>query len=78
MVNFIQTHPNYCFIIFFTPFINDHANGFETQGWRWHKWGEYIGKHTPQYEYLSDEKGIDYVLTWDIVIVENDPASQHQ
>lgn len=78
LVNFIQTHPNYCFVIFFTPFINDHTNGFETQGWCWHKWGEYIGKHTPQYEYLSDEKGIDYVLTWDLVVVEDDVVSQHQ
>jgi hypothetical protein len=24
-------------------------------GWRWHKWGEYIGEKSPQYEYLYDE-----------------------
>ena len=24
-------------------------------GWRWHKWGEYIGTKEPQYEYLYDE-----------------------
>lgn len=24
-------------------------------GWRWHKWGSYIGVHEPQYEYLYDE-----------------------
>jgi hypothetical protein len=24
-------------------------------GWRWHKWGEYIGTKTPQYEYIYDE-----------------------
>ncbi len=24
-------------------------------GWRWHKWGEYIGVKTPQCEYLYDE-----------------------
>lgn len=24
-------------------------------GWRWHKWGEYIGDLDPQYEYLYDE-----------------------
>lgn len=78
LVNFIQMHPNYQFVIFFSPFINDHTNGFETQGWRWHKWGEYIGKHIPCYEYLSDEKGIDYVLTWKLAIVEDDPSAQHQ
>lgn len=78
LVNFIQMHPNYRFVILFTPFINDHTNGFETQGWRWHKWGEYIGKHTPCCEYLSDEKGIDYVLTWKLAIVEDDSSSKHQ
>lgn len=24
-------------------------------GWRWHKWGEYIGTKQPRYEYLYDE-----------------------
>jgi hypothetical protein len=24
-------------------------------GWRWHKWGQYIGIKKPQYEYLYDE-----------------------
>lgn len=24
-------------------------------GWRWHKWGEYIGTKNPQHEYLYDE-----------------------
>ena len=27
----------------------------ESGGWRWHKWGEYIGTKTPQCEYLYDE-----------------------
>lgn len=24
-------------------------------GWRWHKWGEYIGEKSPQHEYIYDE-----------------------
>lgn len=24
-------------------------------GWRWHKWGKYIGVKNPQYEYIYDE-----------------------
>ena len=24
-------------------------------GWRWHKWGEYIGDKTPECEYIVDE-----------------------
>lgn len=35
-------------------------------GWRWHKWGPYIGKHDPQHEYLHDEQGIDAVLVYHI------------
>jgi len=34
-------------------------------GWRWHKWGEYIGDYTPQHEYLYDET-IDGVLIYHI------------
>jgi hypothetical protein len=28
----------------------------EQGGWRWHKWGEYIGEGEPTTEYLSDEE----------------------
>ena len=31
------------------------ANQPSDGGWRWHKWGEYIGEKEPQYEYLYDE-----------------------
>lgn len=27
----------------------------EEHGWRWHKWGPYIGEKSPQREYLRDE-----------------------
>lgn len=35
-------------------------------GWRWHKWGEYIGKHTPQCEYLYAEPIIEKVYIFNI------------
>jgi hypothetical protein len=35
-------------------------------GWRWHKWGEYIGTHEPECEYLYDEVGIDAVYVFHI------------
>jgi hypothetical protein len=35
-------------------------------GWRWHKWGPYIGRHEPQYEYLYDEKGIEEVFVYHV------------
>jgi hypothetical protein len=28
-------------------------------GWRWHKWGPYVGDGEPTAEYLDDEKGFD-------------------
>lgn len=40
------------------------------QGFRWHKNGEYIGKHNVECEYLNDEVGIDYVMAWDLYLIE--------
>ena len=39
-------------------------------GFRWHKNGEYIGKHDVQCEYLNDEVGIDYVMQWSLYLIE--------
>lgn len=39
----------------------------EWGGWRWHKWGEYIGELNPQCEYLYDEKfgeDFEYVICY--------------
>lgn len=38
-------------------------------GWRWHKWGTYIGDQDPQYEYLADEPDIDEVLLFEFIEV---------
>lgn len=35
-------------------------------GWRWHKWGEYIGAKSPKCEYLNDEPEIDKVICFSI------------
>lgn len=35
-------------------------------GWRWHKWGRYIGKQNPQHEYLYDDTHIDEVYCYHI------------
>lgn len=40
------------------------ADQYPTGGWRWHKWGEYIGTQNPQYEYLYDEPDIEEVYTF--------------
>lgn len=58
----LTEHPDAVYVIRFTPIFNHH-NG-TSGGWRWHKWGRYLGKHTPKYEYLDEETNIDYVLVW--------------
>lgn len=35
-------------------------------GWRWHKWGPYIGNQDPQCEYLADEPKIQEVYVFHI------------
>lgn len=56
------------FIITMTPIFREDQP--EYGGWRWHKWGQYIGDFEPQCEYLYDEKGIDYVWVFTILEVE--------
>lgn len=55
------------FVVRVTPFrkADQPAEG----GWRWHKWGPYIGIHTPTTEYLHDEPLIDVVYCWHIAEV---------
>ena len=43
------------FIITATPVFQDKKNKGKGGGWRWHKWGTYIGNLNPQCEYLDDE-----------------------
>lgn len=42
----------------------------EDGGWRWHKWGEYIGTQNPQCEYLYDEPEIDSVFVFHVYSVK--------
>jgi len=41
-------------------------------GWRWCKWGEYIGDYEIQCEYLYDESEIDEVIAYSFYEVEKD------
>lgn len=47
--------PTRKFFIEGTPVFQEVENRGKGGGWRWHKWGPYIGKLDPQYEYLDDE-----------------------
>ncbi len=41
--------------VFFTHVPKDVSNAGNGGGWRWHKWGPYIGEGEPTTEYLDDE-----------------------
>lgn len=57
------------FFIEVTPVWQDKSKVGQGGGWRWHKWGSYIGKLEPQCEYLDDEdfgQDFEYVLVYHI------------
>lgn len=60
---------------FFVHVAKNPANAGQRGGWRWHKWGEYVGTGTPTREYLDDEPGFDDgVFTFHVYYVDqNDP-----
>ncbi len=43
----------------------------EEGGWRWHKWGTYIGEQEPRFEYLAQEPEIETVFTYHIYEVRS-------
>lgn len=52
------------FVVIMTPI---YKNEQESEGgWRWHKWGEYIGDKTPTHEYLYDEPDIEMIYVYHI------------
>lgn len=60
------------YVIALTPVWQNKENKNKFDGWRWHKWGEYIGKLNPQCEYLDDEDfgdNFEYVLTFELYAV---------
>jgi hypothetical protein len=44
----------------------EQPRGLNYGGWRWHKWGEYIGTQKPQCEYLGDEPEIEQVYVYQV------------
>lgn len=65
--------PNDKFVIAVTPVYQDKENKGNGGGWRWHKWGQYIGKLNPQHEYLDDEEfgdDFEYVLCFHLYYVK--------
>lgn len=61
------------YFIEFTPVFQDKENKGKGGGWRWHKWGEYIGKLDSKCEYLDDEDfgdDFEYVICFHLCEVK--------
>jgi len=57
---------------FFVAFVRlAKAAQSPTGGWRWRKWGPYVGKQNPQTQYLYDEPVIEEVYTYHIYEIIN-------
>ena len=67
---------NYQQVLDYYPELNDSNRKFvlslckiskkEDGGWRWHKWGKYIGIQKSQCEYIGDEPEIKEVYVYHI------------
>ena len=60
----ILNNPNKNFVIGLSTVERDRQPS--DGGWRWHKWGEYIGNQNPEHEYLYDDIHIDKVYCFHI------------
>jgi len=63
------------YAISLTPVFQERENKGKGGGWRWHKWGVYIGELDRQCEYLDDEDFGDdfkYVITFQIYKLKNE------
>lgn len=67
------TSPDRCFCVAFTPVRKE--NQPERGGWRWHKWGPYIGNQNPQWEYLYDEPTIEVIYCFHVLEVKSGTSS---
>lgn len=52
------------FCVSFTQICRDRQP--EEGGWRWHKWGPYIGEQGPKHEYLHDDQHIEEVWCYHV------------
>jgi hypothetical protein len=53
------------FVISFTRVLK--SNQPSAGGWRWHKWGPYMGTQNSQREYLHDEPSISEIFCYHIM-----------
>lgn len=68
----LQSDPNH----YFVSFVEITRDNQPSQGgWRWHKWGEYIGDQEPEREYIHDEPNIERVYTFSVYQLAVEPST---
>ena len=56
------------YVLLLSPIWNNHDVS-NYGGFRWSKWGSYIGKYERQSDYLGHETGLDFVFIWNLIPV---------
>lgn len=56
------------YVLLMSPIWNNHDVS-NYGGFRWSKWGSYIGKYERQSDYLDHETDLDFVFVWNLVPV---------
>lgn len=55
------------YLLWFVTLLKEHET---PGGWRWEKWGEYIGTQNSEAEYLHDEPEIEQIILWHVCEVK--------
>lgn len=61
----VVTHPDYDVVLNLRYHGKDDLGGM-----RWHKHGQYLGRHKKKHEYISDEDGIDSMLQFNFYVLK--------
>lgn len=66
--HYMNSDEKFCIVM--TPIRKEEQP--EEDGWRWGKWGNYIGDRVSEAEYLYDEPNVDLVYVYQIYKIEDD------
>ena len=69
----LESDPTRQFLVTLTRI--DKSDQPESGGWRWHKWGDYIGSQEPTTEYIADEPKIETVFCYHIYEKKREPGT---
>lgn len=67
-LDYCEAFTKFGYVLLLSPIWNKHDVS-NYGGFRWSKWGSYIGKYERQSDYLDHETGLDFVFVWNLVPV---------